>query len=173
LPQIPACPALKKFPPTRRARAFTLVEVMMAAAILVVGFIGMIQAVTIGSEMLATARRQTLAAQIIDHEIERLRLLPWDDPAGTNDLVGLAAGPTSVTIDSQFAAAISAAGLASGTTLVLSRSVSDVVTGSMREVVFTVTWTVRPSGVSTSRTYTRASSARFGKYGLNLTYQRS
>lgn len=50
---------------------------MMASVILVVGFIGMIQAVTIGSEMLATARRQTIASQIINHEMERLRMADW------------------------------------------------------------------------------------------------
>ena len=49
----------------------------MASVILVVGFLGMIQAVTIGSEMLATARRQTIAAQILNHEMENLRLQDW------------------------------------------------------------------------------------------------
>lgn len=49
----------------------------MASVILVVGFMGMIQAVTIGSEMLATARRQTIAAQIINHEMDYLRLTSW------------------------------------------------------------------------------------------------
>ncbi len=49
----------------------------MATVILVVAFFGMIQAVTIGSEMLATARRQTLANQMITHEIEQLRLEDW------------------------------------------------------------------------------------------------
>lgn len=50
---------------------------MVAATILVVGFIGMIEAVTIGSGMMDHARRQTLANQIINHEIEQLRLQTW------------------------------------------------------------------------------------------------
>ncbi|AOS44464.1 hypothetical protein Verru16b_01526 [Lacunisphaera limnophila] len=60
---------------------------MMASVILVVGFMGMIQAVTIGSEMLATARRQTLAAQILNHEMEKLRLISWTSmPATATDV---------------------------------------------------------------------------------------
>lgn len=173
-------------PPSRRTRGFTLVEVMMAATILVVAFMGMIQAITLGSEMLATARRQTLAAQIISFELEKLRLSSW------STLSGLGAGPTSITIDStQFGPAIGACGLVSGTTLTLSRSAADL-TANLREVTFTVTWTkggtttaaAAPGGSwldrlaffrdsPISRTYTRQGSAYFGKYGLNLTYQRS
>src|SRR3954462_1301399 len=89
----------------RSAAGFTIVEVMMAAAILVVGFMGMIQAITIGSEMLATARRQTLAAQIITFETEKLRLVSWSGMP--------AAGTSTITIDSQFTSAIAACGLAS------------------------------------------------------------
>jgi hypothetical protein len=54
-----------------------LVEVMMAATILVVGFMGVIQAVTIGSELQATARRQTIAALLIAQELELARLESW------------------------------------------------------------------------------------------------
>jgi Tfp pilus assembly protein PilV len=208
-------------PPRRHNSAgFSLVDVMMGATILVVGLMGLIQAVTIGSEMLATARRQTLAAQILDQEIETLRFLPWNDPNSTNDIVGLAAGPTTLTIHAQFRKAWSAStayvigevtssnnvwyrctaahtnqavtntsywaratlaqvdimsdtNKASGATYALTRTVTDVAGATnLREVTFTVTWTVKPSGI-TSRTYTRMKSAYFGKYGLNQTLQRS
>jgi len=56
---------------------FTLVDVMMGATILVVGLIGMIEAVLVSSEMQATARRQTTASQIVSNEIEVLRLKDW------------------------------------------------------------------------------------------------
>ena len=49
---------------------FTLVEVALAATILLVGFAGMAAALMIGSEMLDTARKQTIAAQIMQGEIE-------------------------------------------------------------------------------------------------------
>ncbi len=169
---------------------------MMGSLILVVGMMGMIQAITICSEMIATARRQTLAAQIINHEIEKLRFLPWDGvtTASPNELEisGLTASSTTITIASQFDSAITGVGLVKGTTITLSRTVSEVISGSLREVTFTVTWqksgtttaASTPSGswfdqiafsrpTSISRTYTRVMSAYFGKNGLNTAYQRS
>lgn len=164
----------------------------MASVILVVGFMGMIQAVTIGSEMLATAKRQTLAAQIISHELEKLRYVPF----ATID--GYPAGPTAMTIDPQFTSAIAACGLTSDYSVTtnpyikLERSVADLVSGSLCEVTFTVTW--QKSGTTSAATtltgswleklsfggsppirriYTRSGATYFGKYGLNLSYQRS
>lgn len=164
----------------------------MASVILVVGFIGMISALTVGSEMLATARRQNLAAQIINHEMEKLRLVSF------STIDGYAAGPTSITIDSQFDSAIAAAGLTTDTAvstnpyIKLERSVSDVVSGALCQVTFTVTW--QKSGTTTaataatgswlqklsfggsapvSRIYVRKGVGFFGKYGLNLNVQRS
>ncbi|MBI2516216.1 MAG: prepilin-type N-terminal cleavage/methylation domain-containing protein [Opitutae bacterium] len=183
---------MKTAPASSPARGFTIVEVMMASAILVVAFMGMIQAVTIGSEMLATARRQTLAAQIINHELEKLRFVDF----ATID--AYAAGPTTVSIDNQFSSAITSCGLTTDTSvstnpyIKLERTVTDVVSGSLCEVGFTVTW--QKSGTTTAattasgswleqlsfsgsapirRTYVRKGSAFFGKYGLNLSYQRS
>jgi hypothetical protein len=150
---------------------------MMASAILVIGLIGMIQGITIGSEMMATARRQTIAAQILDHEIGKLRLKNW---TYINSLASAAA----VTYDSDLAS-LDTAIAASGVTFTLASTVTTVTT-DLREVTFTVTWT--KSGTTTAattatgswlnqlsfaspspiaRTYTRMSTAYFGKYGLN------
>jgi Tfp pilus assembly protein PilV len=180
----------------RDAGGFTIVEVMMAAVILVVGFMGMINAITLGSEMLVTARRQNLATQIINHEMEKLRLVTWSN--GSTGINDLAAGPTALTIDSQFSAGIAACGLVTDYSVTtnpyikLERSVTDVVTGSMREVTFTVTWqksgTTSAANTATGswlqqlslggnspvrRTYVRKGFGFFGKYGLNLNVQRS
>jgi len=71
-------PVLLKTPLARhRTAGFTLIEVMMAAVILVVGFVGMIEAVILSQNMMNNARRQTLAAQIMSHEMEQLRLQSW------------------------------------------------------------------------------------------------
>jgi Tfp pilus assembly protein PilV len=174
----------------QRSAGFTIVEVMMASVILVVGFVGMIQGITIGSEMLATARRQTLAAQIINHETEKLRLTNW------STVSALTATSTTLTIDSQFDTAITACGLVKGTTITLTRTTANIqpdgANTDLKEVTFTVTW--NKSGTNTAataatgswlnqlsfaspspiaRTYTRTATAYFGKYGLNLAYQRS
>lgn len=155
----------------------------MAATILTVGFMGLIQAVTISSGMMDAARRQTLAAQILTHEIERLRLLPWQDLVasdGSNDIAGLAANP-SYQPDTQFDTARAAVGdnqtANASVKFTVGLSVATITTG-LREATITVTWVVTTSrrdgsGNPLKFTYTRVNSAYLGKNGLNLTYQRS
>ena len=156
---------------------------MMASVILVVAFFGMIQAITIGSEMMATARRQTVANQIITHEIEKLRLKSWTE---INALTASAAA----TYDSD-SAGIDAAIAASGVSFRLATSVATVTT-DLREVTFTVQWTKSGTPTAASATsgswlqrlsfsgsspiariYTRTGVAYFTKYGVNLNIQRS
>ncbi len=60
--------------------AFTLIEVMLAADIMLAGVVGAIQVLVSGSEMLETSRKQTAAMQIIDSELARVRL---NDLSGT------------------------------------------------------------------------------------------
>lgn len=83
-----------------RAKAFTLVEVMMASVILVVGFVGMIEAVTISARQMDAARRQTLATQIINHEIGNLRFAVWTN--GSTGINDLPTASTAVAIDTLF-----------------------------------------------------------------------
>ena len=79
--------------------------------------------------------------------------------------VGSGAGVTVPTTDTN---------IAHGATFALSRTVASVSGATnLREITFTVTWTVVPSGFSTSRTYTRMRSAYSGKFGLNQSIQRS
>ena len=138
----------------------------MASVILVIGFVGMIETVTLSSGMMDHARRQTLAAQIINHEIEKLRFNSW------SQIQALTATSPTPAIDSQFNTAITD----SGATYTLTRAVADPTT-DIREVTYTVTWVVgtsrKNSGSQVTFTYTRSNSAWFGKYGLNLSYQRS
>ena len=49
----------------KRKKAFTLLEVMMAAAFLLAGVRGMTQVLISGSEMIDVSRKQTIATQII------------------------------------------------------------------------------------------------------------
>jgi len=165
-------------PRTYRQSGFTIIEVMLASVILVVGFVGMIQGITIGSEMMATARRQTIAAQILDHEIGKLRLQDWTAISALTS--------SSAATYSSDQASINTAIAASGVSFTLASTVTTITT-DLREVTFTVTWT--KAGTSTAaptvsgswldqisftkqspiaRTYTRKSTAYFGKYGLNL-----
>jgi Tfp pilus assembly protein PilV len=153
-------------PDRRRLGGFTIVEVAIGAVIMAIAATAMIQALASGAEMQATGQRQLLAAQILQQEMDNLRLQDW---ATIN---GLAAGPTTLTISTQFDTAITSAGLTKGTTITLSRSVSTVSSG-LREVTLTVTWTMNPSGNAGTRTYTRVTSAYFTQFGLNLAAQRT
>ena len=151
----------------KRQAGFSILDAMMAAIILVVGFIGLLEAMTLGSQMMDNSRRQTLAVQIITNEIDKLRLADW------NTVSGLPISSTPITIDSQFNAAIAS----SGATFTLTRTLTspDPYT-NIREVNFTVTWVVASnrsnSGTLLRYTYSRTNSAYIGKYGLNLSYQR-
>ena len=199
-----------------RSRGFTLVEVMMAATIIVIGFIGMIEAMAVSSTMMAHSRRQLMATQIINQEMERLRYTDW------TTISGLPTASTAMPIDRQFwppwnsltnyvvnsvvsyngawyrcttahknqvppnatywtsvtAEATTDIVIFSGATYTLARTFTspDPVT-NIREVNFTVTWVVttsrRSGGTPLTFTYQRSNSAWFGKYGLNLSYQRS
>lgn len=167
----------------------------MATVIMMVGFIGMMEAVAISANTMDHARRQTLATQIINHEIEELFLASWAT------IGALPTASTAVTIDPQFDAARQAVGdfgtASSNVRFSLARTVTspDPVT-QIREVNFTVTWTVSAGRVGSAvsqggrttaksvddyganirranTTHTRANSVWLGKYGLHLSYPQS
>ena len=209
---------ISPLPSPRRTRAFTIVEVMMAATILALGFMGLIEAVGVTANMMDHARRQTLATQIINHEIEDLRVASWTTISALpttstaviiepqfwpiwNSTASYVANhvvaynnawyrcilvptanqnPTNTTYWTSVTTGATTDILAfSGATYTLARTVTspDPVT-NIREVNFTVTWVVKTSRRDGSNnplsfTYTRSNSAWFGKYGLNLSYQRS
>lgn len=191
---------------------------MMASVILVVGFIGLIDAVALSSNMMNQARRQTAASQIINHELEKLRLLNW------SKISELTTTSTAVAVDREFwpawdgamtyrinnvvahngawyrciaahnnqappnATYWSEATSAQptdivflfGATFSITRTVTnpDPPVTNVLEVNFTAEWKVNTgrrdaSGSPVVFTYRRANCGWFGKYGLNLTYQRS
>jgi Tfp pilus assembly protein PilV len=158
-----------------RIRAgFTIVEVALAATILLVGFAGMATALIIGSDMLDTARKQTIAAQIMQSETEYWRLQPWTTITGTsglktNDFDYLANYP-------EFASS-SLATLA-GTSFMFSRTVSYVPNRSNQilQVAMTVKWknVAGPwaSITNAKQLHFRSCNAYIGKYGLNVSYQK-
>ncbi|HEY4302152.1 MAG TPA: hypothetical protein VGM73_14855 [Candidatus Didemnitutus sp.] len=159
--------------------AFSLVEVMMAAAILVVGFIGLIDAVTISSTMLDLAKKQQIAMQIMNGELGALQAENWTTVTNladgttytmTVDGTGNAGGSTSQfnLADNPGLLAVAKNFSCSLTSSYLRPSSPTSSTVTFVKVTCTVTWT----GI-TGKTYSRSSSAYFGKYGLNLSYQKS
>lgn len=172
-------------PPPTLPTGFTLIEVMMASAILVVGFTGLIQAITIGSEALDTARKQQVATQIMDAEIERLRSGPWSIIAGlaaggslTIDSSGAISGDTTGFALTNYTAAgsddnLGLAALARGFTCSFVRTrlrPASATSGTVTylRIDYTVSWTG-----NTGRVYRRSTPAFFGRNGLHLSYQKT
>lgn len=61
----------------RRRSAFTLVEVMVAMTVLILVFVSTISAITIGFRVMEDARMNTLASQVLQSEMENIRLKNW------------------------------------------------------------------------------------------------
>ena len=141
---------------------FTLVEVMFGLTIVAVGFIGMVEGMVLGYEMLETAHQQTLAAQIMQGEVEYLRMQPWSTISGLSSI-----SATSLSNYPEFSGS-SLATATSGTTLKFARSVvSPDPHTNLRQITMTVTWTSL-----TGKSHSRSCSAYIGKYGLSVPYQK-
>jgi len=183
---------VSKLPPVRRpAAGFTLVEVMTAATLLLVGFVGLLGAVTLSANAMDHARRETLATQILALEIDKIRLTTKPPPIGNwtpttwAEINALSAANTPLTIDSQFddAKDPNPANVANwsryyGADFTLTRNFTNPNPDTnLREVNFIVTWTVRTSRTSGGQpvtfTFSRQHSTYLGKYGLYQSYQRS
>ena len=136
-----------------RADAFTLVELMIAAGVMLAGIVGMIQVVISGSEMLDVSKKQTVAMQIIHGQIDSVRLNDWSTVnALPTSSTTVAIASTQQTVSNGFTCR---------------RTISSVKT-NLKQVTFTVTWTS-----NTGRTYSRSGSTYVSKNGLYVTYQRS
>jgi Tfp pilus assembly protein PilV len=130
----------------RRREAFTIVEVLMAAVVMLTGVVGMIQVVVSGSEMLDVSRKQTVAAQIIRSEIERLHLSNWSAINAMPSSASVTINPSLQTVSQGFVC----------TRTITTLSSSPYV---RKRVTFTVTWTG-----NTGRAYTRHGSANFSSF---------
>jgi len=145
-------------------RAFSLLEVMLAGTVLALAITTALTTIQRAFLSLDTARNLTTAGQILQCEMEKLRMRPWA-------IVGaypLTTSPEIMTMDPAFASNAAVNGR-----FKLYREVTDVPvpTGStlaMRKVTFTVTWT-NYDGRSLSRFYT----TYYGKEGLNDYYYNS
>lgn len=125
--------------PVRRRpdqRGFTIFEVMIAAIILVLGITTSLTTLTFGMRAIDTARNTTLAAQIMQSEMENIRLLNWAQ---------ITALPASDTVDiSSVISSGSASSLDTTLNNIISRfSCTRTITTpktDMREITLRVTW---------------------------------
>lgn len=118
---------------------FTLVEVMMAAAVMLFSVVGALRIMQSAFYSLDAARGLNIATQILQSKVEKARMANW---AVINAL------PTTTTVvpsDPAFSGESFV-----GNRFALNRTVIDVRTG-VRDIIFTVQWSAY-NGVSTTRT---------------------
>jgi Tfp pilus assembly protein PilV len=132
-----------------RLAGFTILEVMMAAIVMALAITTAITALQRGFASLDTARNLVTAGQIMQSEIEKMRINNWSVVSGYPTTA------TTLTVDSVFTA-----NPAIGNRFSLTRSVSDP-KSDLREITFTISWN-NYDGRTMSRSYT----TYYARYGL-------
>ena len=151
-------------------KAFTIVEVMSAAAVLLAGVVGMIQVVSSCAAMLDVSKKQTLAAQIIQDQIGKVHLIAWsalpatgnynftpDASFSTSARIFYNPNPNNATQNNLYFYTIAA--VPSKTNLL--------------QITYWVTWYTGRTGDGSLRKYARRGTTYVSKNGLYVTYQRS
>jgi prepilin-type N-terminal cleavage/methylation domain-containing protein len=132
--------------PARSRRGFTMVEVMVAAVVLVFGLVSALNVMQRGLQAMDTARNLASAASLMQGEMERLRLYSWTQLADLQ-----ASGSTQVAP-------------AAGTALPgfsCTRRITDVRTG-MKQITLDAVWTGYDGRPHQARLITR-----YGQNGLS------
>ena len=134
-----------------RQRGFTIVEVMMATFVMAMGISTAVIGMTAGFKQIDTARNITLSSQVLQSEMERLRLMNWGDIAALT-------GTATVDLSTVFT---DDTNLASRFTL--KRTVSDLAgkVGEMKQITLVCGWTTIDG-----RTLSRQFSTYYAKNGL-------
>lgn len=130
--------------PSALRRAFTIVEVMVAAAILALGLAGVITTSQQGIQALDTARRLSAASQLMQSEMERLRLMSWAQLQALQD-----SGQTAVALER------------AADRYSCQREIRDVKV-NMKEITLVAQWKGFDGRPHTARLITR-----YGRTGLN------
>ncbi|HUG12053.1 MAG TPA: hypothetical protein VMM36_13620 [Opitutaceae bacterium] len=133
----------------------SLIEVMAGAMVLVLVFISTFTVIQTGFEMIDVSRNTGLAGQILQSEIEDIRLKNWANlpDEGTTDIIL----PTAFNaVASRFAAT---------RTVALVRNADGSVNPDMKRVTVQVSWTAY-----TGRTHTRRYETYYTEGGLNDYY---
>lgn len=133
--------------------AFTILEVMLAAIVMAFAITTSITTMQRAFLALDTARNVTQANQIMQSEIERMRLQDW------SVVNAYSSTATTVTIDSSYTNNVFI-----GSRYRLSRTATDVAghtASGMKQVVFTISWNSYDG-----RTLSRSLTVYYGQNGL-------
>jgi type II secretory pathway pseudopilin PulG len=130
-----------------RADAFTLVEIMVAAVVLVLAIVSSITALQVGLRAIDNARNYTAAAQLMQNEMEGLRLKSWSQLEALKQ-----AGITSVAVPPELKSG--------GAAFTCSREITDLKT-DMKQLAVVASWRGYDGRPHTTKLVTR-----YAKTGL-------
>ena len=145
-----ACPPIR---PLSAPAAFSILEVMIAAAVMALAITTSITTMQRGFLSLDTARKLTTAGQILQCEMEKMRMEPW------TTINALPATLDPMTLDPSFTSVSTLGGQYR-----LRRDVATIATASgvgLKQITFTVSWKSY-DGRTLSRNYT----TYYGQNGL-------
>lgn len=136
----------------RRRSGFTILEVAIAASVMAITISGAIVVIQSGFKALDNARNTTLSSQIMQSEMERIRLLNWSTLPASGRITLSEIFPTGTTTTTSMDARFLAM-----------RTCTDVVgkEGEMKSITITVSWT----GLDNSL-HTRSTTTYYCKDGL-------
>lgn len=140
----------------KSARAFSLVEVLIAVGIVGVIFFSLYSAISSGFAIIQVSRENLRATQVLQEKMEVIRLYRWDQ-VNSNGFV-----PTSF-VEPFYATniATNTTGLLYyGTLVVTNAPVTEVYSNDLRLISATVTWT------SNNKQRERSMSTLVSRYGL-------
>ncbi len=147
---------------TRARAAFTLVEIMIASFVMLFAISSSIIVLQSGFRSLDTARKTTLAAQIMQSEMERIRMLSWSSvsslESGPINLRGIF--PSNTELESTILAQMERTFTATRTVTPLTAYASEIV-----EIAVSIEW----RGID-GVPHQRNSSTRYCKDGLYAYY---
>lgn len=138
---------------------FTIVEVALAAFVMALGISSSIIALQWGFRFLDVARGTTLASQIMQSEIERLRLWPWEKTSPSSVIDSIVELPASEEVP---LAGMFSASAALEERFTVTRTVTtDATRADVRFITVAVTWTT-----SDGQSHTRSSTTMYARNGL-------
>src|ERR1044071_8747309 len=140
-----------------RHQAFTLMEVMLAVVIVGVEFVSLYVAISQGFAVVQSARENLRATQIMQEQVEVIRVLDWDKVTTT---------PSPWTFNASFypASGTNPGVTYSGTINVTDAPVPGAYSADMRLIVVSLSWT---TGANSRILRTRELRTLVSRYGLH------
>jgi len=144
---------LKCSPKRRRKRGFTLIEVIVATFVMALAIGTSLKVLGQGFASLDSARCLSYASQIMQSELEKMRLTSWGDgTAAGNGTTGISAYSATYTYPTIPAIYTNAGDIGSRMTMVRTAENAPGHSTGMIKITYTITWSTR-NGRTMSRSY--------------------